>query len=60
MTFSITSMGQISDPGGDPDPDTPEVPIDGGASLLLTASLVYAGKKIHTAVKIKGTQKIDD
>ena len=55
MTFPIAARGQISDPGGDP--DAPEVPIDAGASILLTISIMYGVKKVNSASKnLNGTR----
>ena len=46
------------DPGGDP--DEPEVPIDGGLSLLLAAGVGYGVKKAHEARKNKDKEKQDE
>lgn len=41
-------MAQPGDPGPDPDP---QVPIDGGLSLLVAAGVGYAAKRAHDKKK---------
>lgn len=43
-------MAQPGDPGPDPDP---QVPIDGGLSLLVAAGVGYAAKRAHDKKKAK-------
>ncbi len=48
LAFPVLAHAQGPDPGGDPD-----VPIDGGLSLLLAAGVSYVAKKGYDARKKK-------
>jgi hypothetical protein len=39
---SVFAQGDVGN-----DPDIPNIPIDGGLSLLLVAGAAYGGKKVH-------------
>ena len=55
--FSI-NMAHADDCGDDPcDPD---IPIDGGVSLLIAAGVAYGGKKIADSRKAKKELKTED
>jgi hypothetical protein len=43
----IISLGAGAQGNGGNDPDIPDIPLDGGLSLLLGAGAVYAGKKLR-------------
>jgi hypothetical protein len=46
----LALMAQPGNPGPDPDP---QVPIDGGLSLLVAAGIGYAAKRAHDKKKEK-------
>jgi len=48
MLLSLSVFAQPGDPGGNPD-----VPIDGGISILIAAGALYGSKKIYDARKKK-------
>lgn len=54
--FIITSMALAQGNGGN-DPDFPNVPVDGGLSLLLAAGAAYGGKKIYNYRKSRQENK---
>lgn len=48
MLLSISVFAQPGNPGDDPD-----IPIDGGISLLIAAGALYGSKKIYDARRKK-------
>lgn len=47
MLYSATFSTVFAQGNGGDDPDIPNIPIDGGLSLLLVAGAAYGGKKVH-------------
>ena len=45
LSCALSLVQAQGDPGGDPDPNPTNVPIDGGLSLLIAAGVGYAAKK---------------
>lgn len=53
----VLPLALLAQPGGPgPDPD-PQVPIDGGLSLLVAAGVGYAAKRAHDKKKAKAAIK---
>lgn len=50
--FLVSTMAIAQGDVGD-DPDFPDVPLDGGLSLLLAAGAAYGGKKVYNYRKSK-------
>jgi hypothetical protein len=53
FTVSLISTLAIAQEDVGDDPDFPDVPLDGGLSLLLVAGAAYGGKKVHDYRKRK-------
>ncbi len=64
LIFSITVViffvPFLSFAQGPIDPGDPEIPIDGGVSLLIAAGVAYGGKKIAENRKAKKELKNED
>ncbi len=55
LSLFLVSTLAIAQNGGDTgdDPDFPDVPLDGGLSILLVAGAAYGGKKVYDYRKNK-------
>jgi hypothetical protein len=53
ISFFFVSTMSIAQGDTGNDPDFPDVPIDGGLSLLLAAGAAYGGKKVYNYRKSK-------
>lgn len=57
--IASTTIGFSQGTGGD-DPDFPDIPLDGGLSILLAAGALYGGKKVRDYRKKGQNQASED
>ena len=52
----LMAQGSPGDPGQDPDP---QIPFDGGLSLIAAAGIAYAAKKGYDKKKVNKEEKLE-